>query len=84
MYRLWLVSGRRMPLMWFPIILWVGAFVCAILQVFLQVVQLNNPDFGPYQWAAVNMNVGPGIVLTPFWSASAVLNAYCTSELACQ
>jgi hypothetical protein len=69
-----------MPLMWFPMFLWVGALVCAILQAFLQAVHINNPDFGPYQWAAVNMDVGPGIVLTPFWGSTTVLNAYCTSE----
>jgi hypothetical protein len=33
-----------------------------------------------YQWAGVNMDVGPGIVLLPFWGASTMLNAYCTSE----
>jgi hypothetical protein len=66
--------------MWFPMILWVGGLVCAILQAYLQVMRLHNPDVGPYQWASVNMSVGSGIVLTPFWGSSIVLNGYCTSK----
>lgn len=61
--------------------MFLGGIVCTILQLFLQIVNIHNPNFGPYQWAAVNMTVGPGIVLTPFWASTATLNAYCTSEL---
>lgn len=68
--------------MWFPIFLWIGGVVCTILQLFLQLVHVHNRDFGPYQWAEVNMNVGPGIVLTPFWASTIVLNAYCTGKSA--
>ncbi len=66
----------------FPIILWLGGIVCLVLQIFLQVVHIHNPDFGPYQWAAVNMHVGPGIALTPFWASTTALNAYCTGKFA--
>jgi len=81
MNRLWVVYDRSKLVMIFPIILWLGGVVCAILQIFLQTVHMNNPNFGPYQWAAVNMNVGPGIALTPLWASTTALNAYCTGLL---
>lgn len=82
MYRLWVIYAKQMWIVWFPIFLWVGGIVCTILQLFLQIVHIHNRDFGPYQWAAVNMDVGPGIVLTPFWASTIVLNAYCTGKSA--
>lgn len=82
MYRLWFVYGRRMRILWFPVFLWVGGFVCTILEIFLQVVHVHNPNFGPYQWASVDMHTGPGIVLIPFWLSTIVLNAYCTGKSA--
>lgn len=81
LYRVWVVYGRKMRVMWFPLLMFLGGIVCTILQLFLQIVNVHNPDFGPYQWAAVNMSVGPGIVLTPFWASTAALNAYCTTML---
>ena len=80
MYRLWFVYGKKMKIIWFPIFLWLGGFVCTIMQIYLQVEHVHNPDFGPYQWAAVDMSVGPGIVLIPFWLSTIVLNAYCTGR----
>jgi hypothetical protein len=80
MYRLWIVSNKQMMLLCFPMFLWLGGLVCGILQVYLQAMHINDPDFGPYHWATVNMDVGPGIVLTPFWGSTTVLNTYCTSE----
>lgn len=68
-------------IMWFPIFLWLGGIVCTILQLFLLVAHIHNPSLGPYQWAAVNMTVGPGIVLVPFWASTIALNAYCTGKL---
>lgn len=80
MYRLWLVHAKQMWVMWFPIFLWLGGLVCTILQLFLQVAHTHNPNLSPYRWAAVNMTVGPGIALTPFWASTTALNAYCTGE----
>lgn len=80
MYRLWVTHARQMWIMWFPLSLWVGGIICTILQLYLQVVHIHNPNFGPYHWSTVNMSVGPGIVLTPFWASTIALNAYCTGE----
>ncbi|KAF9449516.1 hypothetical protein P691DRAFT_667356 [Macrolepiota fuliginosa MF-IS2] len=81
MYRLWIVYGKRLWIIWFPAFLWVGGIVCTILQTFLQVVHVHNQGFGPYHWASVNMAVGPGIVLLPFWASTVALNAYSTGLL---
>jgi hypothetical protein len=68
--------------MWFPIFLWLSGVVCTALQLFLQVKNIHDPDFGPYDWATVNMSVGPGIVIIPFLASTIILNAYCTGEFA--
>jgi hypothetical protein len=78
MYRVWVTYGRRTWIIYFPIFLWVGGIACTILQLFLQIVHIHNPNFGPYQWANVNMTLGPGIALIPFWGSTIVINAYCT------
>ncbi|KAJ3560055.1 hypothetical protein NP233_g11083 [Leucocoprinus birnbaumii] len=64
-----------------PIFLWLGAVVCLCLQVYLEIVHINNPDFGPYKWAEVNMELGPGIVLVPFWASTITMNVFCTGIL---
>ncbi len=64
----------------FPCFLWVGCVVCTVVQMYLQIAHLHNPDLGPYVWASVNMNIGPGIVLIPFWGSTTILNMYCTSK----
>jgi len=81
MYRLWVVYNKKIWVISFPIFLWIGGVVCTVLQTFLQVEQTHNPKFNPFHWDAVNMTVGPGIVLTPFWGSTIVLNAYCTGLL---
>lgn len=48
--------------------------------MYLQIAHRHNPNLGPYVWASVNMTIGPGIVLIPFWGSTTVLNMYCTSE----
>lgn len=78
MYRLWVTHTHNVSVMLFPAFLWLASIVCAVLQLVLQIVHTHNPDFGPYHWAAVNMDVGPGIALTPFWASTIALNAYCT------
>lgn len=42
---------------------------------------MHNPNLGPYIWAKVNMSIGPGIVLIPFWGSTTLLNIYCTFML---
>jgi hypothetical protein len=80
MYRLWITYLKRASVMWFPFILWLGGIACVGMQTFLQIKNIHDPNFGPYRWSKVNMNVGPGIVVTPFLASTIVLNAYCTGE----
>ncbi|KXN92329.1 hypothetical protein AN958_08560 [Leucoagaricus sp. SymC.cos] len=49
--------------------------------MYLQIAHLHDPNLGPYVWAKVNMSIGPGIVLIPFWGATTLLNIYCTCML---
>ncbi|EKM84326.1 hypothetical protein AGABI1DRAFT_124647 [Agaricus bisporus var. burnettii JB137-S8] len=81
MHRLWVTYSRRMAVMWLPIFLWFGGIACVAMQIFLQVKNIENPNFGPYSWAKVHMQVGPGIVFLPFLASTIVLNAYCTGLL---
>ncbi|KAF9446494.1 hypothetical protein P691DRAFT_644857, partial [Macrolepiota fuliginosa MF-IS2] len=81
MYRCWVVSNRNIWLALFPVLLWLGGLGCTILQAYLQIMHTSDPLIGPYSWAQVNMTLGPGIVLTPFWGSTTVLNAYCTFML---
>lgn len=66
--------------MWFPIILWLGCLTCMVMQLVLMIVNLHNPNFGPYRWATVDMATGPGIVLIPMLVMSILLNIYCTGK----
>lgn len=68
----------RMRALWFPIFLWLGGLVCVPFEIFLFVKGLHDPNYGPYRWAKVNMDVGPGIIATPFVGSTILLNAYCT------
>ncbi|KAJ3569095.1 hypothetical protein NP233_g5280 [Leucocoprinus birnbaumii] len=75
--RCWIVyDRRRVAVILFPSFLWVGALVCTVLQIYLQVAHTHDPSIGPYSWASVNMTMGPGIVLVPFWISTVLLNAY--------
>jgi hypothetical protein len=69
-----------MAVMWFPIFLWLSGIVCTVLQLFLQVKNIHEPSFGPYEWAKVIMHVGPGIAIIPFLASTILLNVYCTGE----
>ncbi|KAF9442832.1 hypothetical protein P691DRAFT_764843 [Macrolepiota fuliginosa MF-IS2] len=80
-YRLWVVYGRKLGVVYFPAFLWVSGIVCTVLQGYLQAKHIHDPNFDPYQWASVNMNVGPGIALIPFWGSTVILNAYSTGLL---
>ncbi|KAF9442236.1 hypothetical protein P691DRAFT_681919, partial [Macrolepiota fuliginosa MF-IS2] len=80
-HRCWVVHGRRKRVVAFPMFMWFAAFLCAILQIYLQAGHMKNPSIGPYTWDSVNMTVGPGIVLLPFWIATVLLNAYASGAL---
>ncbi|KAF9450665.1 hypothetical protein P691DRAFT_700852 [Macrolepiota fuliginosa MF-IS2] len=79
--RCWVVHGRRKLVVVFPVFLWLVALLCTILQIYLQVAHMKNPNIGPYSWASVNMTIGPGIVLLPFWISTVLSNAYASGAL---
>ncbi|KAF9450259.1 hypothetical protein P691DRAFT_847670 [Macrolepiota fuliginosa MF-IS2] len=81
MHRLWVVYNKNVWIMCLPAFLWVAGIVCTAVQGFLQIKHISDPSFGPYKWASVNMNVGPGIALIPFWGSTVILNAYSTGLL---
>jgi len=62
-----------------PSLLWIGAFICTILQAYWQTVQNRNIVNA---WQPVNMTIGPGTILTPFWGSTMLLNAYATPVMA--
>ncbi len=76
-----MVYAKNLWIIALPCFLWVGGVVCTGVQMYLQIAHLHNPFLGPYIWASVNMTVGPGIVLIPFWGSTTILNMYCTSKL---
>ncbi|KAF8993279.1 hypothetical protein BDQ17DRAFT_1331769 [Cyathus striatus] len=78
MYRCWLTYSKRKLVIIFPSIFWVGGLVCIILQVYWQIVQSADIVTA---WQPVNMSIGPGTVLTPFWSSTIVINIYTTSMI---
>ncbi|KXN92331.1 hypothetical protein AN958_08562 [Leucoagaricus sp. SymC.cos] len=80
--RCWIAYGRRsIAIIVFPAFMWISALLCTILQIYLQVAHTKDPRIGPYSWASVNMTMGPGIVLIPFWIATVMLNAYASVVL---
>ncbi len=58
--------------------MWIGGLVCTVLQLYWQTVQTGV--WGKGKWEPVNMTVGLGTVLTPFWATTILLNAYTTCE----
>lgn len=81
MYRCFTVYAGHFTVIALPCLLWIGGVVCTGLQMYLQIAHLHNPNLGPYVWAKINMSVGPGIVLIPFWGSTSLLNIYCTFML---
>ncbi|KAF5318627.1 hypothetical protein D9619_010711 [Psilocybe cf. subviscida] len=78
-YRCWIVSSKSKHVLIFPIVMWIGGIICTIIQAYWQAVQTGH--FGSGHWEPVNMTVGPGIVLTPFWATTLALNTYTTGFL---
>ena len=54
-----------------------GGFVCTILQAYWQIVKVRQL---PGVWTPVNMTVGPGTILTPFWASTILVNMYATGK----
>ncbi|KDR74688.1 hypothetical protein GALMADRAFT_1334029 [Galerina marginata CBS 339.88] len=77
-YRCWIVCAVSLRIVSFPCLLWLGGFVCTVLQLYWQVVQT---DAVAAVWTPVKMNVGPGTVLLPFWTITLVLNLYATGMI---
>ncbi|KDR74689.1 hypothetical protein GALMADRAFT_141043 [Galerina marginata CBS 339.88] len=77
-YRCWLVCLKSFPKIIFPCFFWVGGLVCTLLQIYWQVVQ---SAVILSVWTPVNMTIGPGTILTPFWGSTIVVNIYSTSVI---
>ncbi|KAF9473813.1 hypothetical protein BDN70DRAFT_997441 [Pholiota conissans] len=77
MYRCWIVYGMRNRILIFPIIMWIAGFICTILQGYWQIIHSNLN----HKWNIVNMTIGPGMILIPFWGTTLLLNIYCMSML---
>ncbi|TFK35755.1 hypothetical protein BDQ12DRAFT_725793 [Crucibulum laeve] len=77
-YRCWIVYSRSRMVIIFPIILWFGGLVCAIIQAYWQIVQTQLFSTA---WQPVAMKVGPGTLLAPFWGSTVTLNIYTTSMI---
>ncbi|KAF9450649.1 hypothetical protein P691DRAFT_773734 [Macrolepiota fuliginosa MF-IS2] len=80
-HRCRVVYMRKKRVIMFPVFMWFVGLLCTILQIYLQAAHTKNPNIGPYSWASVNMTVGPGIVLLPFWISTVLLNAYASGAL---
>ncbi|PPQ96834.1 hypothetical protein CVT26_006003 [Gymnopilus dilepis] len=73
-YRCWMVCLKSIRMIIVPCVFWIGGVVCTALQLYLQTVQTDGLD----AWTPVNMSVGPGTILTPFWGTTIVVNIYAT------
>jgi hypothetical protein len=76
MYRCWIVYNKSKRILIFPLMMWTGGIICTIIQAYWQTILSGK--FGTDHWEPVNMQLGPGIVLTPFWATTLALNAYTT------
>ncbi|PPQ91764.1 hypothetical protein CVT25_000589 [Psilocybe cyanescens] len=74
-YRCWIIYDKSQRVVAFPIFLWIGGLMLTGLQAYWQIVQ-SASILG--SWQPVNMELGPGTVLTPFWGSTIVLNGYAT------
>ncbi|KAH9475516.1 hypothetical protein JR316_0012631 [Psilocybe cubensis] len=74
-YRCWIVYNNSKRVITFPVFLWVGGLMLTGLQAYWQIVQSASIAG---TWQPVNMQVGPGTILTPFWASTILLNSYAT------
>ncbi|KDR74753.1 hypothetical protein GALMADRAFT_70621, partial [Galerina marginata CBS 339.88] len=76
-HRCWVVRWKSRSNIIIPCFFWFGGLVCTIIQIYWQVVQATP---AANVWTPVNMTLGPGTILTPFWATTIIVNIYCTSE----
>ena len=74
--RLWNIYTKSYRVIAFPVILWFGGFMLTALQAYVQIAQVSKLNV----WLPVNMSIGPGIILTPFWASTIVLNIFATCK----
>ncbi|KAF8185151.1 hypothetical protein BJ912DRAFT_973717 [Pholiota molesta] len=74
-YRCYIIYDKSKRVIVFPIFLWIGGLMLTALQAYWQIVQSASILKA---WQPINMTVGPGTVLTPFWGSTIVLNGYST------
>ncbi|KAF8959370.1 hypothetical protein BDZ97DRAFT_1922901 [Flammula alnicola] len=74
-YRCWIIYEKSRRVVVFPIFLWFGGVMLTALQAYWQIVQSASILKA---WQPINMTVGPGTILTPFWGSTIILNGYST------
>lgn len=57
--------------------MWVGGFICTILQLYWQTIEAQGLET---VWQPHGEFIGPGTVLTPFWGSSILLNLFATGN----
>ncbi|KAH9476396.1 hypothetical protein JR316_0011971, partial [Psilocybe cubensis] len=77
-FRCWQVCERAYKMVISPIVLWIGGAACTVLQIYWQIVQSAEIHKA---WTPINMTVGPGTILTPFWGCSIAVNVYSTGVI---
>jgi len=77
-YRCWVIYDKSRAYVIFPLLLWVGCIICTVLQACWQFIENGSLQS---KFHLVNMTIGPGTVLIPFWGFTIVLNAYATSMI---
>ncbi|KAF9477087.1 hypothetical protein BDN70DRAFT_995197 [Pholiota conissans] len=73
--RCFIIYERSRWVIVFPVLLWLGGVLLTALQAYWQIVQSASILKA---WEPVNMTVGPGTILMPFWASTIVLNGYAT------
>uniref|UniRef100_A0A8H7XMG4 Uncharacterized protein n=1 Tax=Psilocybe cubensis TaxID=181762 RepID=A0A8H7XMG4_PSICU len=74
-YRCWIIYNNSKRVIVFPVFFWLGGLMLTVLQAYWQIVQSASISGA---WQPVNMQVGPGTILTPFWASTIILNSYAT------
>ncbi|TFK34155.1 hypothetical protein BDQ12DRAFT_715432 [Crucibulum laeve] len=78
MYRCWIIYEKSRTVLIFPLIFWLGGIACTILEACWQIIENGALHSS---WHVVNMTIGPGTVLTPFWASTIILNSYTSTAI---
>lgn len=78
-HRCWLTYEKSYRAILLPVFFWLGGLTCTILQAYWQIIQKAGllTAFQP-----IDMQIGPGSILTAFWGCTIILNAYATLFIA--